>query len=678
MKIYKNIYQTICLTGLLAFSMSSCTEWLTIYPQDRVVEENFWEDKNDLEGVRNGAYRQMASTVSKLVLWGDLRADSYKENGAFRGDADATETHNRYVDIMNGMPDSSMNVFDWGGVYTTINYCNKVLQHGEEVLERDKQFTRGEWIQMRAEMTALRALNYFYLIRAFKDVPYTTKVINKDSEVENFPLMNQLVILDSIINDCERVKNDARNRFADKRDSKGMITKSAIYAMLADMYLWRASLHEGRHGKKGIDLINGEEVSHDVDNDYRMAVQKADSSLMFLAKQNEEEKKNFSISTLLVKDEVYDWGLSTLKNNEVKYCDMIKNDFLGAENSVIPMLEAQTLTFRMKNGLESIFEIQYSKNDGLENSIVNSLFGYSTGTHLLVNESAFDELYSTKLEGDGRWDSRLWVSCQSQIYTGTNNSSSGSGTGSYYCLKYHLPLSGFLDMTGGSGGKINSVKYMSDKYNNWIVYRMTDVMLIEAEAYACLAGTSESNSYYKKAMAICNAIRCRSYCNYTDGSDKPTISTDVYVGNRENKTDVKVNKAVKAVMNERQIELLAEGKRWFDLVRFAERYSSGAKKNGKNGDKEDPRETDEEFKTRYGDKYGYTSMVPDVEDGYTGMVTMVDMYLGTGGNASLATTLKNRFKNRYGLYSPIYEMEVKASRGALDQNPVWNKSKYER
>ena len=240
MKSFKNIYNVICLAGILACS-SSCTDWLTIYPQNRVVEENFWEDKNDLEGVRYGAYRQMASTISKFALWGDLRSDSYQENSAIQSDI---STHNLYLEIISGMPDSSMNVFDWAGVYTTINYCNKVLQHGPEVLAKDKQFTTGEWTQMRAEMIALRALNYFYLIRAFKDVPYTTKVVNKDSEVESFPLTNQLAVLDSIIKDCESVKGQARNRFSNKRDSKGMITNCAIYAMLADMYLWRGSLHE--------------------------------------------------------------------------------------------------------------------------------------------------------------------------------------------------------------------------------------------------------------------------------------------------------------------------------------------------------------------------------------------------------------------------------------------------
>ena len=140
MKSFKNIYHTVCLMSLLALGTSSCTDWLTIYPQDRVVEENFWEDKNDLEGVRYGAYRQMAQTVSKLAVWGDLRSDSYAVNSV---DHSSQGNRNTYIEIINGMPDSSMDVFDWGGIYTTINYCNKVLQHGEEVLARDKQFTTG-------------------------------------------------------------------------------------------------------------------------------------------------------------------------------------------------------------------------------------------------------------------------------------------------------------------------------------------------------------------------------------------------------------------------------------------------------------------------------------------------------------------------------------------------------
>ncbi len=649
MKSLKQIYQATCLAGLLALGTSSCTDWLTLYPQDRVVEENFWEDKNDLEGVRYGAYRKMAQTVSKFAVWGDLRSDSYSINRADRS------PNNDYTEIINGMPDSSMSVFDWGDVYTTINYCNKVLQHGEEVLEKDKQFTTGEWIQMQAEMKALRALNYFYLIRAFKDVPYTTKVVNKDSEVESFPLTNQLAVLDSIINECESVKGKARNRFSRIEDSKGMITNCAIYAMLADMYLWRASLHEGRHGKNGTDIVNGEEVSHDVSVDYNKAIEYADLSLQSLANQNSEESNSAGINR--VTDETFNYGL--------EYCDMIKNDFEGAGQSATPQLEAHTAIFTRGNSRESIFELQYSNSDGISNGIVNSLYGYDENTDLEVNDQALNSLYDGGIAGEkengGMWDSRIWICCQNKLTTGrAANDESSSGANAYYCMKYHLPSSGIiLTMTGTSSNhELKSVTYTSRAYNNWIVYRMTDVMLIKAEALACLGGSAQKSM----AKAICNAIHRRSYCCYKESTWVPSeiATTDGKYGNASGtklkaKNNVEISEDVMRVLNERQIELIGEGKRWFDLVRLAERCSS----QKASSDPDDPREV-------------------GVKNGKSGMEAVVELILGAGPNASFASTLINRLKNRYGLYCPIYYMEVKASNGAIEQNPVWNKSKYER
>lgn len=655
MKSFKNIYFTVCLTGLLGLSVSSCTDWLTIYPQDRVVEENFWEDKNDLEGVRYGAYRQMAMTVSKLAVWGDLRADCYEENSAIRDDKD---THNRYLDILSGMPDSSMSEFDWAGVYTTINYCNKVLQHGADVLARDKQFTTGEWTQMQAEITALRALNYFYLIRAFKDVPFTKKVINKDSEVEAFPLVNQLAVLDSIINDCESVKGKARNRFSSKYDSKGMITNCAIYAMLADMYLWRASLLEGRHGKTWTETVDDVEVTRNVNDDYDKVIQYADLCLKSLADQNREEKVSAGLSTSTL--ETFNYGLDN--------CDMIKNTSFETAGSIDPKLEAHRSIFYTENSRESIFELQYELSDNIKNSAVNSLYGSSTGTHLKVNKDAMDALYNGGITGNGdnggMWDSRLWVCCQDKLTASRNDdvsssSSSGqTGGGSYYCMKWHVmfTVNDFVKMDGTTTNReIKVLRYSGRDYNNWIVYRMTDVMLMKAEALACLGGTSNQ----KEAKAICNAIHRRSYCNYQNTSKVPNTDarTDGTIGNvygsaKKAKNGYNFTESIVYVMNERQIELLGEGKRWFDLVRLAERASYSK------SDPEDPREK-------------------GVTNGTYGMSAMVDQFLGVGSNSAFASTLINRFKNRYGLYCPIYYMEVKASNGQIEQNPVWNKSKYE-
>lgn len=89
-KIY--ISPSSCLLGVLAFTATSCEDWLTVYPQNKVVEEEFWEDKNDLEGVRYGAYHQMASTVRRLAVWGDLRSDSYNLNRTRTSDMGSYDT----------------------------------------------------------------------------------------------------------------------------------------------------------------------------------------------------------------------------------------------------------------------------------------------------------------------------------------------------------------------------------------------------------------------------------------------------------------------------------------------------------------------------------------------------------------------------------------------------------
>lgn len=587
---------------------------------------------NQIDNVRYGAYRTFTQTMSKLAVWGDLRSDSYSINSINNS---AQTQRDMYINIMNGHLDSTMSVFDWSSVYTTINYCNNVLRYSNQILSGESGH------QIIAEFTALRALNYFYLIRAFKDVPYITKARNATYEDEKYPLTNQLEVLDSIIADCESVKGQARERFSDKRDSRGAITNSTIYAMLADMYLWRGSLHEGRHSKTGSDIINGETIYHNVNDDYNKVIEYVDLCLESVKNRNQYEKENG-----------WPYYKETI-NYGINNCDMIKNDFDGAAQSTTPALEAQTAIFNEKNSIESIFEIQYSLSDELPNTFVNSLYGFGAGTHLMVNDEAFNELYSGGILGDGdnggMWDSRLWVCCQNKLTS--DSQSNVEPQSGYYCLKYQLPNSNFLNMEGlNRRREIKSIRYASWDYNNWIIYRMTDVMLMKAEALACI-----SNNNLSQVKAICNAIHRRSYCNYRNPYKVPNTDANVgTVGNaygtqKTANNGVIIPEGVVCVMNERQIELIAEGKRWFDLVRLAERCSYNE------SDPADPRET-------------------GVTDGKTGMSAIVDLFICAGSRSNSANTLTNRLKNRYGLYSPIYYLEVKASDGVIEQNPVWNES----
>lgn len=654
----KNINKTIksiCLLGLTAVATTSCQDWLTIYPQTQVVEENYWEDKNDLEGVRYGAYKQMCSTLEKIVLWGDLRSDSYDLNSSDQN----TGTAQLYQEIREGKidRDSASTYFDWSGFYTTINYCNKVLQHGPEVLEKDKQFTNAEWTQMRAEITALRALNYFYLLRSFKDVPFSTSVINNDTQVQSFGATNQLVVLDSLIIDVESIQGEARNRFTSKKDTKGMITNSAIYALLSDMYLWRASLHEGRGLVTDTVMVNNVEriakvtnivesndsvyVPHTVEGDYKLAISYADKAMEALAKQNEDNNMGYGS----FRQETVNYGLAN--------CDMIENKFDNFINGNMPELNAYNEIFTQGNSDESIFELQFNNSDSRSNGVVTSQWGYSTDNHLSVSDGAIGAIYTNSDERNR--DSRIWFSAWNK------STSSTTTLPGFYCFKWYG-----INVDMPENNQCNDIKITpssdGNSYRNWIVYRLSDVMLQKAEAMVAIGEG-------KEAMRIVNAIHRRWYCNDSKtitgqpSEDVTGSNGDVLVagtpnantlGNAPAPSQGNTNYEI-AVLNERQLEFLGEGKRWFDLVRYAERHAGGM-----DGTK-DAREYSEE---------------KPIGNGKAGVDLMIDNFM-RNQYSNIYQTLKNRFKNRYGLYNIIYYMEIKASNGKLEQNPVWNKSTYE-
>ena len=656
MKRYHNSIKMALMLGFAAWTLSSCQDWLTIYPQDKIVEENYWEDKNDLEGVRYAAYQQMCSTVSSMALWGDLRSDSYTQ---YSGDQ-ATSIVSLYSEIREARieRDSANSYFDWEGFYKTINYCNKVLQHGPEVLERDKQFTNAEWQQMKAEITGLRALNYFYLLRAFKDIPYSTKVINNDSEVVKFGATNQLVVLDSLIIDVEEIAGKARNRFSQKSDTKGLITNPALYTLLSDMYLWRASLRHGRYGKldqTDTVYINNKPtkdsayVVHSVRGDYEKVIEYADLALSTLAIQNDRKNSSYGEE----ESETNNYGLTN--------CNLYKNRFENFVNGNTPRLIAFQQIFG-GNSEESIFELQFSQSEGRTHGLNGSsagnggIWGYASRTHLCSSDGTLARIYSGAAEDRNR-DSRMWFSAWNQAI-GQSMSLPG-----YFCFKW---TGGKITMAIPESHQCQEIKISTDNassYCNWIIYRISDVMLQKAEAMAVLGQGAE-------AMRYVNAIHRRWYCNDNrsntaqpienvtdDAGTKFSDNTNATLGNAINPGigDKNLNYET-AVLNERQLEFLGEGKRWFDLVRYAERHAGGP-----DGTK-DPREWSENN---------------DINSGLVGVKAMInDLMAGEFSNEK-RKTLINRMKNRYGLYNLIYYKEIKASDGNLEQNPVWNKSLYD-
>ena len=626
--------------GLMVLGASSCSDWLTLYPQDRIVEEDFWEDKNDLEGVRYAAYKQMAANIDKFVIWGDIRSDNYAL-AAYNSQQGSRTT---YQNIRAALLDSTMSEYDWGAVYTTINYCNKVLQHGPEVLANDPQFTSTEWKEMKAEMTALRALNYFYLIRAFKDIPYSTQVINSDEEVMDFPVVNQLAVLDTLIHDVRPLAGQARNRFENTADTRGLMTNTAIYALLADMYLWRSALREGRDFDRNLIIQDCDSV-----------IEFGQKSLDKLADVNNMNASNYG-STRLRRD---DFG-SGLPNATLISNEEMRSDYAGKSD---PTVENYTYTFHSSyanNGTETMFAIQYNQDD-LKSNWLYKFYGNEDNTHFIVSESLLN-IYGDKKSERSATDARCWYSATTMH---AKTSTAPVEAEARVCLKWNDCKFNYKD--GSSTDKIWTQE-ATDDYHNWIIYRQTDVMLMMAEAMIAKADASakEDDANLEAAKNIIDAVHKRSCTDKAEGA--VLTSTKDRAG------------YLIMLMNERQIEFLGEGRRWFDLVRYAERYAMNkiTASTSDNGDVV----YDENGNVVYvktDEKDNEIVIQPDPRepqylDGTMGVRKVIADFL-SAADTKMASVYKTRLKNRYGLYCPIYYRELSANHGQLQQNPVWNREK---
>ncbi|MDR0572642.1 MAG: RagB/SusD family nutrient uptake outer membrane protein [Tannerella sp.] len=146
----------------------------------------------------------------------------------------------------------------------------------------------------------------------------------------------------------------------------------------------------------------------------------------------------------------------------------------------------------------------------------------------------------------------------------------------------------------------------TSKDANYIIYRMADVMLMKAEALIW-KGTDS----WPEALNIINQIRNRSYLNNLD------ISLD--------ETDEQG--LLEVLLNERDIELAAEGKRWYDLLRF------GKSKN-----------------------YKYKSI-------------FIEMIVENNSSVN-DSWIRSTLKNDYAWYLPVSQDEIEVN-DLLEQNPYY-------
>lgn len=505
----KTIYSLVLAAGM-AGGFSSCSDFLEIKPQNEVLFEDFWNEKADVDAIVAGCYSglQEDAVVSRMLIWGEFRSDNVTVGTNISSDRNLDNILKENLLSSNGYT-------TWDAFYTVINRCNTVIKYAPLVAERDISFSEGELRATVAEVSAIRSLCYFYLIRAFRNVPYTTEAYIDDNQRFDLPATPFYDVLDSLILDLERVKGDAVYKYPEdkKNYQTGRITRESIYAMLCEMYLWK--------------------------KDYANCIRYAD--MVIESKKLTEEEERKKLSGTLATPEEYLGGYPLYPGR------------LGNTGSYYG--NAYTAIFGEGNSKEGIFELTYDKeNDAMRsNSAFNKYYGSGEGGGLVKPASFIAEDISTKSFKvfNNKLDARFYENVDAEGPT---------------VLKC---VSRSADINAQSTDNIrnSSSLYARDKNRtNYIFYRLSDIMLLKAEALVQTMSNANDDStvtanmeIIREAFALVNVINKRSLC-------QNPLKDTLQLGNYTTKSQME-----DLVLLERQRELMFEGKRWFDLVRDAMR-----------------------------------------------------------------------------------------------------------
>lgn len=576
-----SIKQYILRTAVLALPLwalgafTSCEDFLTITPTSSIVEEEFWKDKNDLNNAVMACYKRMVDNdiLEKYIYWGEERSDNVERS--------STVTANGPVaNITNANLLPTYNQFSWTSLYNAINYCNKVLAHGPNVIKVDESFSDNDWRPIRAEVITLRALAHFYLVRTFGEVPYITIDYNNDSQELRAPQSTQLAVLDSIVSDLESIKNDAMIDYGNKVENKGRITKKAVYALLADVYLWRASYKAGGNQPfTKVTLASNyqgplteaqltsrhEEYSTTAESDYQKCIDYCDQ---IIAMATEERIKYLNKNGLNIGGGEIDIELEDLLET---------NDQSGTTYSTSNGKAYRSL-FGIGNSDESIFELQI---DGVtcSNTMITSLFynikeskaGSLTGATALF-EGVNTTPNTTATAVFTKTDYRRW---ESFLFEKVGQTSFDIGKYIQTDLKQEntSPTNVYMaDNTANTyrNDRKENMRSVSNLDAHWIVYRMSEIYLMKAEAITQLHNDEEN---LKDAFKYVREVFKRSNpIAYQANNPSTTKENDsLKFTNFSTQDDME-----KLILVERQREFIGEGKRWYDLVRFALRRGNTA------------------------------------------------------------------------------------------------------
>jgi hypothetical protein len=521
----KKILYIICAISVIC-GFTACNSFLDEHTPQGVLSDEQVKTPENAEAMVVSAYAIFTSAEDINSSFSMWNFDVRSDDAYKGGNGTSDGDVFHQLEVQQGVLTTNWNINDmWVRLYNCISRVNSAIA----LLN-----TTGDDFKMKsqrlAEMKFLRAYAHFLLKRLYKNIPF---VVDENLTYQQYnELSNTEYTNDEgwqvIIDDLM----EAYNTLPVTQQDKGRPTKAAAAAFLAKVYLYKA---------------------------YRQDDAKS-NQITSIDKTDLEKVIEFTNPTLFAN---YD-----LEKD-------IHNNFRPEE--------------QYENGIESIWAIQYSRNDGSTYGNLNWSYGlippnipgatdggcdfykpsqnlvnaFHTGDNGLPLLDNFNQKKYDKATDNA--DPRLFLTVgmpglpymfnKNFMMEETSIWSRSNGLYGYYVtLKQNVDpaLIGEYLIKGS---------YWASSMNR-IVFRYADVLLMRAEAYAQLGDAD-------KAIALVNQIRTRAAGSTQMISGyQGSYGVKMYVANY--KGTYTKEEAIKIVKMERRLELAMESERFFDLVRWGD------------------------------------------------------------------------------------------------------------